>query len=99
MLSELIKYVGLQGCGYGCQLHHLVYCFTVAYGTERTLILKSRGWRYRKAGWEEVFLPVSRTCTDPSGQSHSHWPGNDRTRLLLYSLKDCFGDNCTKLLL
>jgi len=29
-----------KGCGYGCQLHHAVYCFIVAYGTERTLILK-----------------------------------------------------------
>ena len=31
-----------KGCGYGCQLHHAVYCFIVAYGTERTLILKNR---------------------------------------------------------
>ncbi|PSN45403.1 Alpha-(1,6)-fucosyltransferase [Blattella germanica] len=71
-----------KGCGYGCQLHHLVYCFTVAYGTERTLILKSRGWRYRKAGWEEVFLPISRTCTDPSGRTHSHWPGRPETQVV-----------------
>ncbi|XP_069679816.1 alpha-(1,6)-fucosyltransferase [Periplaneta americana] len=71
-----------KGCGYGCQLHHLVYCFTVAYGTERTLILKSRGWRYRKAGWEEVFLPISRTCTDPSGRTHSHWPGRPDTQVV-----------------
>lgn len=64
-----------QGCGYGCQIHHVVYCLIVAYGSKRTLILKSRGWRYNKAGWEDVFHPLSDTCTDPSGYSHSHWPG------------------------
>ena len=37
-------------------------------GTERTLILKSQGWRYNKKGFEEVFLPLSETCRDPSGE-------------------------------
>lgn len=49
----------------------------VAYGTERTLILKSKGWRYHKGGWEEVFKPISDTCTDPSGESVSSWPGRN----------------------
>lgn len=47
----------------------------VAYGTERTLVIKSKGWRYHKAGWEEIFKPVSETCTDPSGKTQSSWPG------------------------
>ena len=67
--------VMLQGCGYGCQIHHVVYCFIVAYGTKRTLILKSRGWRYNKNGWEDVFRPLSDSCTSPTGNTHSHWPG------------------------
>ena len=57
-----------KGCGYGCQIHHAIYCFLVAYGTERTLILKSTGWRYNKKGFEEVFLPLSETCMDQSGE-------------------------------
>ncbi len=61
-----------KGCGYGCQLHHLVYCFVVAYGTQRTLLIESRGWRYASGGWETVFLPVSDTCTAVSG-SRSPW--------------------------
>lgn len=65
-----------QGCGFGCQLHHAVYCFLVAYGTQRTLILKSKGWRYHKGGWEEVFKPVSETCLSPEGASLANWPGN-----------------------
>ena len=64
-----------KGCGYGCQLHHAVYCFIVAYGTERTLILKSKGWRYNRNGYEEIFQPLSETCNEPSGK-RSHWPGS-----------------------
>ncbi|KAG4070622.1 hypothetical protein HA402_013542 [Bradysia odoriphaga] len=62
-----------KGCGYGCQLHHVVYCFIMAYATERTLILKSKGWRYHKAGWEEVFKPISDTCLTSEGSSHASW--------------------------
>lgn len=52
----------------------------VAYGSKRTLVLKSRGWRYHKGGWEEVFKPISDTCTDPSGESSSSWPGKKHFR-------------------
>ncbi|ELW70847.1 Alpha-(1,6)-fucosyltransferase [Tupaia chinensis] len=47
-----------KGCGYGCQLHHVVYCFMIAYGTQRTLILESQNWRYATGGWETVFRPI-----------------------------------------
>lgn len=60
----------------------------VAYGTKRTLVLKSRGWRYHKGGWEEVFKPVSDTCNDPSGESVSSWPGKKKvgeTKIFLWS--------------
>ena len=30
-------------CGFGCQVHHAMYCFIVAYASERTLILQSEG--------------------------------------------------------
>ena len=65
-----------KGCGYGCQLHHVVYCFIMAYATERTLILQSRGWRYHKGGWEEIFQPISESCLDSEGKSHGAWPDN-----------------------
>jgi len=60
-----------KGCGYGCQLHHAVYCFIVAYGTQRTLILKSKGWRYNRNGYEEIFQPLSDTCHEATGQKKS----------------------------
>jgi len=66
-----------KGCGFGCQLHHIVYCFIMAYATERTLILKSKGWRYHKGGWEEIYLPVSETCLDSDKGSQGTWPQQD----------------------
>ncbi|XP_026684824.1 alpha-(1,6)-fucosyltransferase-like [Diaphorina citri] len=71
-----------KGCGYGCQLHHVVYCFIVAYATRRTLILDSKEWSYSRGGWEEVFQPVSKTCTSPEGVSNSGWPGNNDTQVI-----------------
>jgi len=68
-----------KGCGFGCQLHHLTYCFLVAYGTNRTLIVSSHGWRYSPSGgWEKYFLPVSETCVDRSGSSRP-WSGGSIT--------------------
>ncbi|XP_016317189.1 alpha-(1,6)-fucosyltransferase-like [Sinocyclocheilus anshuiensis] len=69
-----------KGCGYGCQLHHVVYCFMIAYGTQRVLILESHNWRYAPKGWETVFRPVSDTCTDRSGATTGHWSGEAHDR-------------------
>lgn len=67
----------VQVCGFGCQLHHVAYCMMVAYGSGRTLVLNSRNWRYNRAGWEQVFQPLSDTCRDPGGRSRAAWPGKD----------------------
>lgn len=77
-----------KGCGWGCQLHHLVYCFIMAYATERTMILKSKGWRYHKNGWEEVFKPISDNCLDSDGDSHATWPGNPETQVVTLPIID-----------
>ena len=58
-------------CGFGCQMHHVVYCFIMAYATERTLVLDSSSslnWRYSAEGWSAVFLPLSDTCVEASGE-------------------------------
>lgn len=54
----------------------------MAYASERTLILKSKGWRYHKGGWEEVFKPISETCTDADGVTHASWAGNHNAQVL-----------------
>ncbi|GAB6022444.1 Alpha-(1,6)-fucosyltransferase [Chamberlinius hualienensis] len=77
-----------KGCGYGCQLHHAVYCLMVAYGTQRTLILKSQGWRYSRDGWESVYLPVSNSCLSDYGVSQSSWPPKDETQVITLPIID-----------
>ena len=72
----------MEGCGYGCQIHHAIYCFITAYGSKRTMILKSSGWRYNKKGFEEVFLPLSETCTSADGSSKSNWPGTSSVQVV-----------------
>ena len=64
-----------KGCGYGCQMHHLLYCFIIAYTTGRTMIIDSAGWRYSHKGWEGFFRPITQTCKDvPIG--HVQWGNN-----------------------
>lgn len=67
-------------CGFGCQLHHLAYCLIVAYYTQRTMILQSVGWKYAPHGWETLFLPMSRTCTDADGKSRHPWTAEEAIR-------------------
>ncbi|XP_045528087.1 alpha-(1,6)-fucosyltransferase [Pieris brassicae] len=65
-----------KGCGFGCQLHHIVYCLIFAYATERTLILNSKGWRYNTKGWEYVFYPISESCLTAYDDKVIQWPAN-----------------------
>ncbi|RCN52096.1 hypothetical protein ANCCAN_01884 [Ancylostoma caninum] len=48
-------------CGFGCQLHHVAYCFVTAFGSGRMLVLNRDGsaWRYSRKGWVGAFLPVT----------------------------------------
>lgn len=77
-----------KGCGFGCQIHHITYCFLVAYGTERTLIIKSKGWRYHNDGWESVFKPLSDTCVATNGASHANWPGDPSKQVISLPIVD-----------
>ena len=80
-----------KGCGFGCQVHHLVYCFVVALAENRTLILNSRNWRYadrdhkrsKTAGWNAVFQPLSTSCLEEGEGRRSNWlPGHDSAQIL-----------------
>nr|CAG4650039.1 EOG090X03KK [Sida crystallina] len=77
-----------KSCGFGCQIHHAAYCLIVSYSTQRTMILNSKKWRYHRGGWERVFLPVSETCTSPSGVDRSNWPGNSDTQVVELPIVD-----------
>ena len=76
-----------KGCGYGCQTHHLMYCFIVAYGLQRTLIIDSAGWRYSAKGWTGIFKPASETCTTHDGNLVS-WTGPSDNKNILLPIVD-----------
>jgi glycoprotein 6-alpha-L-fucosyltransferase len=43
--APFVKPDGVPMCGWGCMVHHAVYCFMAAYGTNRTLILDEQIFR------------------------------------------------------
>ncbi len=51
-----------KACGFGCQMHHVMYCFITSFFLNRTMILESAGWRYNSAGHTAYFKPISDTC-------------------------------------
>lgn len=63
-----------EACGYGCQVHHVVFCLIIAYATERTLVLAKGNGIYHGHSWDQVFLPLSGTCNNTDGESHADWP-------------------------
>lgn len=71
-----------KNCGFGCQLHHIVYCFIVAYSTERMLILDYyKYWRYGDV-WPNIFLPLGDTSTLLKNISVVKWPGNQNSQIV-----------------
>lgn len=60
----------------------------MAYASERTLILKSKGWRYHKNGWEEIFQPLSETCLESNGISHGSWPAHSSVQVVTLPIID-----------
>lgn len=52
------------------------------------MILKSHGWRYHKGGWEEVFKPVSNTCSEVHAAHANAWPGHTDTEVLVVPIID-----------
>jgi len=40
-----------KACGFGCEIHNVIFCFAMAYGSNRTMVLHSGNWAYSKNGW------------------------------------------------
>lgn len=74
-----------KGCGYGCQIHHVIYCMIIAYSSNRTMVMNSLGWRYSKRGWEGTFLPVSESCRNV-GFGRVYWGMAYNTKSLVAHL-------------
>ena len=68
-------------CGYGCVIHHIGYCFIVAYATQRTMILETQsGYFAGSKGWSSIFMPLSDTCTEAT-TSGAMWSSNNEREL------------------
>lgn len=52
-----------KGCGFGCQLHHAIHCFTNAVATRRALVLNVHPWSYSEH-YEMYLKPVSQCSHD-----------------------------------
>ena len=69
-------------CGFGCELHHAVFCLMMAYGTNRTLIYKTEGFGYSKDGFNGVFKQLSNNCNEWPEATHNFWPGKKGDQVL-----------------
>lgn len=69
-------------CGHGCQMHAVIYGLAFAYATERTLVLSPNSKLYHKRTWNDVFLPLSPTCTSLHSSSSAEYPTNDDPQLI-----------------
>ncbi|CAK5044978.1 unnamed protein product [Meloidogyne enterolobii] len=49
-----------QFCGFGCVMHHISFCLSIAMGTNRTLIFEDDGikWSYN-VRWNDIFEPIT----------------------------------------
>nr|CAD2153047.1 unnamed protein product [Meloidogyne enterolobii] len=49
-----------QNCGFGCVMHHVSYCLSIASGAGRTLIFEDEGskWAYN-VQWNEIFEQIT----------------------------------------
>ncbi|BHF57668.1 Alpha-(1,6)-fucosyltransferase [Sparganum proliferum] len=59
-------------CGFGCQIHHAVHCFVLAYATNRTMLLSNSKWSYSNHGFSSVFEDLS-SCRPSATESTVAW--------------------------
>ncbi|CAH8524641.1 unnamed protein product [Schistosoma margrebowiei] len=59
-------------CAFGCNAHHLMHCFQMAYATGRTLILNPTDGEEYTHWWIKHFLPLSQKCSINDIQSNIH---------------------------
>lgn len=77
-------------CGFGCQIHHVAYCFIFAYATERMLVLDQSGWRYA-GSWKTVFQPLSSSsdCTYTGMLSRVNFHRHNYAHIQICTLSVC----------
>ncbi|ESN89823.1 hypothetical protein HELRODRAFT_194786 [Helobdella robusta] len=78
-----------KGCGFGCQVHHVVYCMIMSMGSNRTFVLNAKSWRYLNDGWGKFFIPPSTACDAVNYGEPPFWKGEeDTTRVIQLPIID-----------
>ena len=81
--KKLVCNFKVKLCGYGCQLHHAVYCLILAYATQRMLVIKSDKGNevfFDQESFKHIFQPLSLSCenlTDMANQKMVAWDSKD----------------------
>ena len=65
--KKLVCHMTWGGCGFGCVLHHTVYCLISALATGRVLILSDLQWPHSNLVIKTFLRPLSTTCTNYTG--------------------------------
>ncbi|XP_060552856.1 uncharacterized protein LOC132714122 [Ruditapes philippinarum] len=80
----------LPPAGFGSQVHLLTICFTIGFMTKRVVIFKKGRSKYNKTGWDELFLPLSSTCsTHMNSTVHQVLSNAIFKQLLFFSFFSC----------
>ncbi|CAH8489603.1 unnamed protein product [Schistosoma turkestanicum] len=76
-------------CAFGCNAHHLMYCFQMAYATGRTLLLDPKDGQSYSQWWIKNFLPLSEKCNITDIQSSIHSGSLDKKSFDTYQAIRC----------
>ncbi|CAH8505084.1 unnamed protein product [Heterobilharzia americana] len=76
-------------CAFGCNAHHLMHCFQMAYATGRTLVLSTSSGDSYTNWWIDNFLPLSNKCSVNDISSTIHNSFIDQKALDTYQAVIC----------
>ncbi|XP_063722167.1 alpha-(1,6)-fucosyltransferase-like [Symsagittifera roscoffensis] len=63
-----------KNCGIGCQIHHLVYCLSVSFALNRTLVFENNQQQSETLiNWGDFFLPFSSCSTKDYKHAPLQW--------------------------
>lgn len=71
-------------CGYGCQMHHLIYCFMIAYSTKRIMYIDSSVGKYSSRPWRDYFVSLGSNCSFPHSRNIPTWSSDHEKHQIVH---------------
>jgi glycoprotein 6-alpha-L-fucosyltransferase len=67
-------YSDTSNCGWGCQVHHIIECLTLALGTSRTVLYDASEFKYGPGNFEKIYQNITLTdCPIPYTRDEKMW--------------------------